>query len=178
MECPNCRLENPPGTVRCDCGHAFSDMKGETRTCPACAETIQAAATKCRYCGESLVKNRKSPWGMVIGIGAVAVVVSAWAFYALQNPMQVRAPFTAGSPEHQRRVEPPVVTMADYRVIKKGMSYKTVRGIIGADGVEISRSELAGTTTIMYSWKNPNGSNMNAMFQDGALVTKAQFGLP
>jgi hypothetical protein len=30
----------------------------------------------------------------------------------------------------------------------------------------------------MYSWKNRNGSNMNAMFQDGELVTKAQFGLP
>jgi hypothetical protein len=92
--------------------------------------------------------------------------------------MQVRAPFTAGSPEHQMRVERPVVTMADYQVIKKGMSYKTVRGILGADGVELSRSEIAGTTTIMYSWKNPNGSNMSAMFQDGALVTKAQFGLP
>ena len=30
----------------------------------------------------------------------------------------------------------------------------------------------------MYSWKNANGSNMNAMFQDGRLISKAQFGLP
>jgi len=68
--------------------------------------------------------------------------------------------------------------MAAYELIQKGMSYKQVRGIIGADGIETVRSELAGHTTVMYSWKNRNGSNMNAMFQDGELVTKAQFGLP
>jgi hypothetical protein len=70
------------------------------------------------------------------------------------------------------------VTMANYELISKGMTYETVRSLIGADGVEISRSDLAGHTTVMYSWKNRNGSNMSAMFQDGALVSKAQFGLP
>lgn len=44
--------------------------------------------------------------------------------------------------------------------------------------VELCRSDLAGHTTVMYAWKNRNGSNMSAMFQDGALVSKAQFGLP
>ena len=29
----------------------------------------------------------------------------------------------------------------------------------------------------MYSRQNANGSNMNAMFQDSKLITKAQFGL-
>jgi TM2 domain-containing membrane protein YozV len=37
---------------------------------------------------------------------------------------------------------------------------------------------VLGYTTIMYSWKNPDGSNMSAMFQNGELVSKAQFGLP
>jgi hypothetical protein len=35
--------------------------------------------------------------------------------------------------------------------------------------------ELAGIKTVMYSWQNPDGSNMNAMFQDDKLVSKAQF---
>jgi hypothetical protein len=48
---------------------------------------------------------------------------------------------------------------------------------IGEAGTEISRSELAGISTVMYSWQNPGGANMNAMFQNGSLVTKAQFGL-
>ncbi len=31
-----------------------SQLPGDTRICPACAETIKAAATKCRFCGEQL----------------------------------------------------------------------------------------------------------------------------
>jgi hypothetical protein len=73
---------------------------------------------------------------------------------------------------------PPVVTRAHYAQISEGMSYERVRGIIGNSGEEVSRATLAGHTTIMYQWMNANGSGMNAMFQNGRLVTKAQMGLP
>lgn len=72
---------------------------------------------------------------------------------------------------------PPVVTLAEYERIREGMSYDEVTAVIGASGTELSRSDLAGYTTVMYSWSNPGGSNMNAMFQNGRLVNKAQFGL-
>ncbi len=58
------------------------------------------------------------------------------------------------------------------------MTYEEAVRIVGARGDEQSRSDLAGLTTVMYSWMNDNGSNMNAMFQNNRLVTKAQFGLP
>jgi len=57
------------------------------------------------------------------------------------------------------------------------MTYLNVMLIIGDPGEEISRSDIAGYTTIMYSWVNSNGSKMNAMFQNNSLVSKAQFGL-
>ena len=70
-----------------------------------------------------------------------------------------------------------VVTRAEYNRIKPGMSYSEVADIIG-DGTEISRSDMAGYTTEMYSWENPSGlGNMNAMFQNDELISKAQFGL-
>jgi hypothetical protein len=72
----------------------------------------------------------------------------------------------------------PVVSKADYDAIQTGMSYSTVSGMIGSPGEETARSGLAGYSTIVYVWKNPNGSNMNAMFQNDHLVTKAQFELP
>lgn len=73
---------------------------------------------------------------------------------------------------------PPVVTKAEYDRIAEGMTYEQVRGIIGATGEELARNNIAGIETVMYSWMNSNGSNMNAMFQNGKLMQKAQFGLP
>lgn len=77
-----------------------------------------------------------------------------------------------------------VVTREEYSRIKPGMSYGAVRAIIGVDGEELSRNRMEGVPgvmpgvdTVMYAWQNEDGSNMNAMFQDGELVQKAQFGL-
>ena len=71
-----------------------------------------------------------------------------------------------------------VVTKAEFDRIREGMTYDEVRSIIGAPGEVLSSSDMVGIKTVMYSWMNDNGSNMNAMFQDGKLVQKAQFGLP
>ena len=99
-----------------------------------------------------------------IGIRVCSLAYSDWA----QQRAETEAAVTMAE----------VVTMAEYDRIQKGMSYGQVTAIIGTAGTETSRSDLAGYSTIMYSWKNSNGSNMNAMFQNGALVMKAQYGLP
>lgn len=84
--------------------------------------------------------------------------------------------------DYQKAMRQPVrttqfgVSMAAYERIQKGMSYEQVRAIIGEPGVETSRSDVGGYSTVMYSWKKWGGS-MNAMFQNGGLVSKAQFGL-
>jgi hypothetical protein len=83
---------------------------------------------------------------------------------------------TANSPMPSA-VASPVVTMAKFQQLETGMSYEKAVAIVGAEGTEMSRSDLVGQTTVMYVWKNPNGSDMNAMFQNGGLVTKAQTGL-
>lgn len=69
------------------------------------------------------------------------------------------------------------VTMAKYESLKTGMSYEDAKAILGSDGQEMSRNEIGNITTVMYSWSNFEGTNMNAIFQNGKLASKSQFGL-
>jgi len=110
------------------------------------------------------------------GIGMVLAAIGLVGIIYVSQEINriVKDPF---APSSILGSDPPVVTLAEYEQIRDGMRYEQVRTIIGAPGEELSRSDVAGYTTVMYSWSNPNGSNMNAMFQNGRLVNKAQFGL-
>lgn len=68
------------------------------------------------------------------------------------------------------------VTMQGYLSLATGDSYSTAVRKLGCEGEEMSRSEMAGFVTVMYIWNN-GFANMNAMFQNGELMSKAQFGL-
>jgi hypothetical protein len=69
------------------------------------------------------------------------------------------------------------VTAANFAKIKTGMKYADVVKILGSEGELLSENEMAGTKTEMYQWKAGILSNMNAMFQNGKLISKAQIGL-
>jgi hypothetical protein len=74
----------------------------------------------------------------------------------------------------------PGVNLANYERITEGMPQ--VVDILGKQGTEGSRVSLAGITTVIYQWNASGlaglrGGNMNATFQNGRLVGKAQAGL-
>lgn len=84
---------------------------------------------------------------------------------------------STGRTDYSEPPRPPRLTKAKYDAVTTGMTYSEVVAVIGFAGEELSRVEIAGATTVMYGWQNPDGSNMNATFQRGTLVAKAQFGL-
>lgn len=92
------------------------------------------------------------------------------------NQTSVTQPSEPATAEESEQ-EDQTVTKEEYDKIKTGMSYEEVVKIIGFEGEEMSQNEMGGIKTVMYMWQNPDGSNMNAMFQDNKLVQKAQFGL-
>jgi hypothetical protein len=76
------------------------------------------------------------------------------------------------------------ITYAKYQQIRDGMTYQEVVQILGMEGQELSRNTIKrvpgvmeAVETVMYQWANPDGSNMNAMFQNNKINQKAQFGL-
>ena len=70
------------------------------------------------------------------------------------------------------------VTMEKFTAIQEGMTYKEVSTILGSEGTISSSSEIAGIKTVLYTWKGTRfGANMNAMFQNDRMVSKAQFNL-
>ncbi|WP_010545652.1 DUF3862 domain-containing protein [Sphingomonas elodea] len=86
----------------------------------------------------------------------------------------------AGGASTAAAVEAPAsgVTMEKFKALRTGMSYADAQKILGGPGEEMSSSDVAGIKTVMYMWQGETpGANMNAMFQNGKLIQKAQFGL-
>jgi hypothetical protein len=123
----------------------------------------------------ALARHQKG-WGIgglllgLLGVAGITYTSQQIAGIFHGNAGRVSLPQPAFAP-------PPIVTQQKYDQIQVGMTYQQVRSIIGVSGEELSRSDLAGISTVMYSWMNSNASNMNAMFQNGRLINKAQFGL-
>lgn len=69
--------------------------------------------------------------------------------------------------------------MAQFSRLQNGMTYQQVISITGCEGNLLSSSEMAGFKTEILAWSGAGGwgANMNAMFQNGRMVSKAQLGL-
>lgn len=126
--------------------------------CPQCKMEVPEGASVCGHCRANLRPGR-TVLGVIVLLALIAVLAYLWG-------------------GHGGTIGTPTVTHAKYEQIQEGMTYDEVLAVIGVPGEQLSHSDIAGYETVMYSWKNPNGSNMNAMFQNGRLMTKAQFGLP
>ncbi len=70
------------------------------------------------------------------------------------------------------------ITMAEFNQIHAGMRQNEVTKIVGGAGEMLSETDIAGIHTEMRMWDGDTlAANANVMFQDGKVVSKAQFGL-
>ncbi|WP_288413525.1 DUF4429 domain-containing protein [uncultured Sphingomonas sp.] len=136
---------------------------------PAMADTA-SSTRKGRSVGQTLA---------ILGLCVVGVAVLGSISGSPSPTTSVTAPADASEPTAVSDSQPRSgVTAANYARLTDGMRYSEVVRILGAPGEEVSSSELGGIRTVMYQWEgNIFGGNMNAMFQNDKLVTKAQMGL-
>jgi hypothetical protein len=146
--------------------------------CEDCGKEISKKATACPGCGSPVNKKLEVRLSGILGAAFfVALIVYSFNFSI----------FTRKSPSLTLTlpsINQQIVTFTKYQKIENGMSYHQVVEIIGTQGQESSRNHMDGVPgvvnaieTVMYQWINPNGSNMNAIFQNDKLMQKAQFGL-
>src|SRR5882724_746038 len=70
------------------------------------------------------------------------------------------------------------VSKSRFTALQTGMGYCDVvlaNRVLGCQGEEVSRAEMGGFLTVGYAWKGAGrlGANMNAVFQNDRLVSKA-----
>jgi len=126
-------------------------------------------------------KRRLAWWTSAWGAAWIVAVIVGWPLMATDFFSLGGGAGGTGGPAAVSPLAVPAqdgVTLAQYSRLRTGMTEQEAFAILGP-GTEISRSDVMGVTTVMYEWQGRGmlGANMNAMFQNGQLVQKAQFGL-
>ena len=102
------------------------------------------------------VQGKWAPWA-ILGIPAAPVLgfiqlVTLGAILESSNPSPSYTPSNTSSVQEERVVTRSGVTLANYNRIQSGMSYSQVVNILGESGSELSRSDVMGYETVMYTW--------------------------
>lgn len=152
---------------------------GQSTLCPKC-KTLNPAENQ--FCGKCGSPTKKKTSRLLIGclglLGALILLFVIAAIVGVKPPLSSQGTSATSTQGSSAPTKAQGITMAKFLAIESGMSYRQVVEILGKSGQEMSRTDMAGNTLVMYSWKaNWTGANMTAMFRNGKLISKAQFGL-
>ena len=129
------------------------------------------------------VKTRSYIFRYVL-LWSALVFIFICAIYFIENYTDLSKHFSDDTAQSNKvsssnTVNDSSITLDEFNRIETGMTYDEVVNIIGSYGTELSRSEIAGYTTVILMWEGSGslGANANVTFQNGSVMAKAQFGL-
>lgn len=73
---------------------------------------------------------------------------------------------------------PPIATKAEYAQLQEGMTLAQARAIVGDEGVETAGEQSEHHNRYVFTWTNHDGSQLEAVFENGKLVSKRHERLP
>lgn len=167
------------------CSQCQTPLSPGTRFCPNCGlqfeNPVPESANAMPFSAPTPTKKKNHPLLLgLLGLVGFFVLVGIVGGNRGNSPDPGNASVPAAQTQAQKEPEKPnsKVTMANYNRLRTGMTYEQVVAILGKEGTELSSNDIAGYQTVMYQWEGESfASNMNAMFQNGKLMQKAQFGL-
>jgi hypothetical protein len=164
MDCPRCKLDNPAGTILCDCGYAFSQVEREARRSPYCAETIQAAPVKCRFWGESLVVGANTAKSSALGIAALVLGLAGAIPPYFAPVFLMPAALACG--------------LIAYRRGQRGMGFAAiVLGMIGAIGIAYRSQKITEIARDPFNASLPQSPLAPAPVVTGVKYERIQVGM-
>jgi hypothetical protein len=142
-------------------------------------ESIQESAQRLAPSTSTDVRSRRVPtWAAVLVIAIVALIAMYGIAVAVHSTtVSVQQAHEAYGGATQNLQQASSITLSEFNAVQTGMSIQQVQTIMGSTGTQTVHQDLAGISGDIYSWQNSDGSNMNVQFQNGAVITKAQFGL-
>ena len=145
-------------------------------------ETLSDSARRLAPSAPNDIGSRRVPtWAAVLVIAIVALIAIygiGVAFHSMNGGINQAHDAQNGVVQNgNAAVARFTVTMAEFDAVQAGMSLPQVQTILHSNGTQEVHDDTAGITGDIYSWQNSDGSNMNVQFQNGAVITKAQFGL-
>ena len=107
-------------------------------------------------------------------MGVVVVVVLFSGLIALAGVTH----FLEHSTDDIPTSAPAGITLINFEQLSKGMSYSDVVEIFGSVATEYSTGDVTSESKVVYTWQHRGAeSNVNIVFLNEKLVSKAQFGL-
>lgn len=146
---------------------------GNLVNCKACGKEIAKGVKKCPHCGKDQ-RNFFMHHKIITGIGIIIILAVIGAALGGGKGNSGTASKPSSSTASTTTVQDnKKYSMDKFNQIKMDMTYAQVKAILG-DGTEDSSTDIGGVKSVMYSWKNSDGSNISVTLQGDKVDTKAQ----
>jgi len=140
-------------------------------------EVIALAASALSKKTPPIEDSNRGEWKRAFWISSVPNAILLFAAVGATNATKPGKTDATSTSLFSAATARPQISLDKFNQLVEGMSYSDVVSILGSPGQEVSRSSIAGTQTVMYSWEAGSFANMNAMFQNDRVISKAQLGL-
>lgn len=121
-------------------------------------------------------KKVKKPFYKKFWVWIIAIIIIGGVIGSNGSKKTRNTSNNSSTKKEAKKEDTRKITYEKFSKVKMGSTYEDVKNMLG-EGKESTSSEMGGIKTVIYTWDNGDGSNMNVTFQNNKALAKAQAGL-